>query len=327
MENPYEWSDELKQTWLSLLNQSNVNRYPDATAAHVKTQLRRVMHISDEYDILLGNGSDEIIQLLALAVAKPGRVVLAPEPCFVMYRMISTFTQMRYVGVPLDKNFDLDSEAMLAAINQFDPALIFIAQPNNPTGNLFDIDKIEKIIRASTGLVILDEAYTAFTDADFLPWLARFDNVLVMRTLSKLGLAGLRLGLLVGAPVWLNEIEKIRLPYNINTLTQLSTEFLLTHYNVLMSQTQLIRQDRQVLYVQLKTLPGITVWPSEANFLLVKVPVGKAKIIHARLRDEFKILVKCLDGSHPLLQDCLRLTVGTVDENKALMKALSHILK
>lgn len=326
MENPYVWSDELRKQWLEQLNQYSVNRYPDANAQTVKDKLRDVMHISKEHDILLGNGSDEIIQLLAMAVAKPGSVILAPEPCFVMYRMIATYTGMRYVGVPLSAQLDIDIDATLSAIKKYNPALIFIAQPNNPTGNLFSIEKIEKIIAVSSGLVVLDEAYTAFTDADFLPWVSRFENVVIMRTLSKVGLAGLRLGLLVGAPAWLNEIEKLRLPYNINTLTQLSVEFSLTHYDVLMSQTKIIREDRQSLYDHLKTISSVTVWPSEANFLLAKMPDEQAKNIHTRLRDEFNILVKCLDGSHPLLKDCLRLTVGTSTENETLKKALSSIL-
>lgn len=326
MENPYEWPDDIKQAWLELLSKSNVNRYPDAGAQRVKTQLRHVMRIPDQYEIVLGNGSDEIIQLLAMAIAQPGRTLLAPEPCFVMYRMIAMFTQMNYVGVPLDEHFDLNIDEMLSAIKENDPALIFIAQPNNPTGNLFDKTKIEKIINAASGLVVIDEAYNAFTDADFLPWLSRFDNVVVMRTLSKIGLAGLRLGLLIGKSAWLNEIEKIRLPYNINVLTQLSAEFSLTHYALLMKQAQLLRRDREDLYQYCKNINRIIVWPSEANFLLIKVSPNQAKTIHARLKDEFGILVKCLDGTHSLLADCLRLTVGTPDENNQLKQALGKIL-
>lgn len=325
MENPYEWSDDIKQAWLALLSHSNVNRYPDASAQHVKTQLRRVMQVTDEYDIVLGNGSDEIIQMLAMAVAQPGRTILAPEPCFVMYRMIAAYTQMKYVGVPLKEQFDLDIDAMMNAIERHDPALIFIAQPNNPTGNLFNQEKIEKIVQVASGLVVIDEAYTAFTDADFLPWLARFENVVVMRTLSKIGLAGLRLGMLIGKPAWLAEIEKIRLPYNVNVLTQLSAEFSLMHYDLLMEQAQLLRRDREDLYQYLTTLKHIAVWPSQANFLLVKVLSGQAKTVHACLRDEFGILVKCLDGTHSLLENCLRLTVGTPTENDQLKKALQKL--
>lgn len=327
MENPYEWSDEIKAAWLALLNQSNVNRYPDADAQRVKKQLRQVMQIPSQYSIVLGNGSDEIIQLLAMAVAKPGCTILAPEPCFVMYRMIATFTQMNYVGVPLNEAFDLDLDVMLDAIKKHTPSLIFIAQPNNPTGNLFSIEKIEKIIEASSGLVVLDEAYTAFTDADFLSWLDRFDNVVIMRTLSKIGLAGLRLGLLVGNPLWLNEIDKIRLPYNINVLTQLSAEFSLTHYDMLMAQAYQLRCDREDLYRHLAALDALSVWPSEANFLLVKAANHQAKVVHARLRDEFGILVKCLDGVHPLLENCLRLTIGTHEQNNRLKHALDNILR
>ncbi|WP_372764777.1 histidinol-phosphate transaminase [Litorivivens sp.] len=322
MENPYSWPEAMVADWQQRLQGAALNRYPDAAAVSLKARLREVMGVADEQDILLGNGSDEIIQLLAMAVAEQGRSVLAPEPGFVMYRMIATFTGMQYCGVPLDEDFDLDLPAMLAAIEREQPALVFLALPNNPTGNLFSADKVRAVIEASPGLVVLDEAYTAFTDRDHLSYL-HYPNVLVMRTLSKVGLAGLRLGILIGGREWLTELDKLRLPYNINVLTQLSAEFALDHFSVLTDQTQTIRRERAVLFEALAAMPGVEVWPSEANFILLRC--DEARAIHARMKAA-GVLVKCLDGAHPMLENCLRFTVGTPEENQRMLGAFTEAL-
>ncbi len=324
MENPYTWPALAKETWSEMLKTLPMNRYPDPQAEHVKNELREVMGINKEYDVLLGNGSDEIIQLLAMALAKPGATILAPEPGFVMYKMIATFCGLNYVGVPLTENFELNENAMLAAMDIHKPELIFLAQPNNPTGNLWDQNSIEKIIEAATGLVVMDEAYTAFTDADHLELLDRYEHVLIMRTLSKVGLAGLRLGLLIGRSEWLNELDKIRLPYNINVLTQASVLFALEHYEMLLVQTEQLRVDRLILMKGLSNLDGFQVFPSEANFVLVRTKNDLARKYFEALKAK-NILIKCLDGGHALLKDCLRITVGTTDQNEALVNALTEI--
>lgn len=321
MENPYRWSDEMITAWLEKLRAASINRYPDPQATAVREGLRREMGVPAGHDILLGNGSDEIIQMLALLVAARGRCVLAPEPGFVMYRMIATLTGLDYVGVPLDANFDLDLDAMLATIKQHQPALIFLALPNNPTGNLFSVDRVRAVIEAAEGLVILDEAYTAFTDVDHLSFAQDYDNVLIMRTLSKVGLAGLRLGLLIGDAAWLNEIEKIRLPYNINVLTQLSAEFALENFQVIRQQTAAIRAERERLTSELRGIPDLQVWPSEANFVLVRLAEGRARPMFEFLKQR-NVLVKCLDGVHPQLRDCLRLTVGEPSDSDQLLAGL-----
>jgi histidinol-phosphate aminotransferase len=325
MENPYRWPDELIDAWLEKLRSVHLNRYPDPQAALVKDGLRREMGVPAGHDILLGNGSDEIIQMLALLVSARGRCVLAPEPGFVMYRLIATLAGLDYVGVPLDAQFDLDLEAMLAAVKQHQPALVFLALPNNPTGNVFAVDRVRAVIEASDGLVVLDEAYTAFTDADHLGFAEDYDNVLIMRTLSKVGLAGLRLGLLVGAKPWLAEVEKVRMPYNINVLTQLSAEFALENFQVIRQQTAAVRGERERLVSELRGMPALQVWPSEANFLLVRMPEGRARPIFEFLKER-NILVKCLDGSHPQLHDCLRLTVGEQADSDQLLAALKEAL-
>ncbi|MDH5191698.1 MAG: aminotransferase class I/II-fold pyridoxal phosphate-dependent enzyme, partial [Gammaproteobacteria bacterium] len=238
MENPYGWPDDMVSDWLARLKSAELNRYPDPEAKALVKALRRNIGLSNNMELMLGNGSDELIQIVLMSVASHDRVVMAPSPTFVMYDMIARFTAMQYVGVPLKEDFSLDMDAMLSAIKQYQPAVIFLAWPNNPTGNLFDKSDVEAIIKASSGLVIVDEAYHAFCGDSFVPELAHYDNLLVMRTLSKTGLAGLRLGMLMGAPEWITEFNKVRLPYNINILSQASAGFALEHTEVLDAQAQ-----------------------------------------------------------------------------------------
>jgi len=326
MENPYTWPPDLVEAWLARLREVHLNRYPDPQATSLKKRLREAMAIPPDAGLILGNGSDELIQLVILAVAAPGRVVLAPEPSFVMYRMIAAFAGMDYVGVPLRAaDFGLDLDAMLAAIECHRPAVVFIAYPNNPTGNRFAEPDIRQVIVSAPGLVVIDEAYFAFASHSFLDSLADDDNLLIMRTVSKMGLAGLRLGLLMGAAPWLVEFEKLRLPYNINVLSQVSAEFALAHRRVLDEQTWRICQDRAALFAGLNALPGITAFPSEANFILFRTPPGEAGRLFAALL-KAGILIKDLSRAGGLLSDCLRVTVGTPEENQAFLVALADIL-
>ncbi len=321
MENPYTWPEDLRLKWADTLRDIGLNRYPSAGADTLKRSLRRQFGLADDYDLLLGNGSDELIQLIMMAVSGRDRVIMAPDPGFVMFRMIAGFLHLDFHGVDLDPDFQLDMPRFLSAIESDQPAVIFLAQPNNPTGNLWGSDQLRRIIEAAPGVVVIDEAYTAFTDADYLPLLDDYDNVLIMRTLSKVGLAGLRLGMLMGRPEWLQQIDKLRLPYNINVLTQASAQFALDHFPVLAEQTESVRQSRAHLAEALKALPLDRIWPSEANFILVRTPSGQARAWFEHCRTE-GVLIKCMDGAHPLLKDCLRLTVGTPQENEALLKAL-----
>jgi histidinol-phosphate aminotransferase len=313
------------QAWLDILRSVELNRYPDPGASELSDALRRAMRVPAGMQVVLGNGSDELIQMLALAVAAPGRVVLGPEPTFVMYRMIAEVAGMRYQAVPLADDFSLDRGTMLAAIQTHAPAIVFIAYPNNPTGTLFEAQVVEDLIRAAPGLVVVDEAYAPFTDATFMGRLGEFANLLVMRTVSKMGLAGLRLGLLAGPPEWLGEVDKARLPYNINALTQASACFALQHKALLDEQAARIRADRADLLRRLAALPGVQPWPSEANFILFKVVAGRADAVFESLRGQ-GVLIKNLNPAGGRLRDCLRVTVGTADENAAFIQALGEAL-
>ena len=321
MENPYSLPLQLREEIARLVADAAINRYPDAGARCLKEKIRAVTGLAQDVELLLGNGSDEIIQLLALAFAKPGAVLLSVEPSFVMYKMIAAFAGMQYIGVPLAKDFALDMPAMLSAIERHQPALVFLAYPNNPSGNLFEAEGVEQIIRAAPGLVVVDEAYYAFASASFLPLLARYPNLLVMRTFSKLGMAGLRLGFLAGSPVWLAQLEKLRLPYNIGVLTQRVAEKLLQHHDVLLQQAEQIKQDRAWLYERLVGTAGVRVYPSEANFILFHV--AHATQVFEGLKQR-GVLIKNMNGAYTALADCLRVTVGKQEENELFIRALQE---
>lgn len=326
MENPYPWPQALKRDWAERLQQVAINRYPDPQANSLKPALRQVMGVPSDMEMMLGNGSDELIQIIMMALARPGATVLVPAPTFVMYEMTARFVGLEFISVPLnDKDFSLDVEAMLAVIRQRQPAVIFLAYPNNPTGNLFSTSDIESILNAANGLVVIDEAYHAFAGRSFMAGLAEYDNILVMRTVSKLGLAGLRLGLLVGDKLWLAEFDKVRLPYNINSLTQASAEFALANIDFLEQQTAKLCQARDVLYDKLLSLEGIEVWHSHANFILFRVQNKQADVVYDGLRQR-GVLIKNLDKSSPALKGCLRVTVGKPEENDAFLAALTEIV-
>ncbi len=321
MENPYAWPEDVKRAWLAVLNDVEINRYPDPTAAPLRAQLRAAWNLPAGVDTLLGNGSDELIQIILMALARPGATVLAPAPSFVMYAMIASFLGMKFVPVPLTEDFALDLEAMHKAIAEHKPAAVFLAYPNNPTGNLFDAQDVEELVSETEGLVIVDEAYHPFCERSFIDRVPDYDNLLVLRTFSKLGLAGLRLGVLVGWPAWLHELDKVRMPYNVNSLTQASVRFALEHAEVLEAQAAQIRADREALFTALSKMPGIHPWPSAANFILFRVDGRSATEVFRHLRERH-VLIKNLDTAEGQLRGCLRVTVGTQHENEAFLGAL-----
>jgi histidinol-phosphate aminotransferase len=319
MENPHQLPQALRDEIGRRVAEAAINRYPDAGAHQLKQDIRKVTQLPAGMDVLLGNGSDEIIQLLVMAVAQPGAVLLSVEPSFVMYKMIATFAGMRYVGVPLAEDFSLDLDATLAAIERERPTLVFLAYPHNPTGNLFDAEAVRRIIEASPGLVVVDEAYYAFASDSFIPQLGQYDNLLVMRTYSKLGMAGLRLGFIAGDKAWLEQLDKLRLPYNVGVLPQLVASTLLAHHDVLLAQADSIRSERTQMMATLDAMASVQTYPSEANFILFRV--ANATQVFEGLKQR-GVLIKNLNGGHPALADCLRVTVGTPEENNKFYAAL-----
>ncbi|HEY1459611.1 MAG TPA: histidinol-phosphate transaminase [Casimicrobiaceae bacterium] len=321
-ESAHALPDAVRARVAAALDQVPLNRYPDGPASTVATALRLMPGLSAGSALLLGNGSDELITLIISLVAQPGATVLAPEPTFVMYRVSSAHQRVRFCGVGLNPDFTLDRSAMQNAVARERPAVVFIASPNNPTGIRYPIADIEAIIRAAPGLVVVDEAYSAFADDALLPRVAEFPNLLVMGTLSKIGMAGLRLGYVTGAPEWIAELDKLRPPYNINALTQAAVPALLADRGWIDEQGAAIRAERERLGAAMSRLPGIAVFPSEANFVLIRIN-GAQRIFEGLKRRG--ILVKNLSGAHALLADCLRITVGTPSENELLISSLSEL--
>ena len=325
MENPFSLPPVLQRELGERLGRAAINRYPlgkDAVAA----ALARHFDVPAGCRVIIGNGSDELIDLLSVACDVPGAVVLAPLPGFVMYEMSARLRGLKFVGVPLGATFELDEAAMLAAIERERPALTYIAYPNNPTGNLFDeriVQKIVDAVGAQDGLVVFDEAYQPFSSRTWMGKLATHEHVLVLRTLSKFGLAGVRMGYMAGATALIEQIEKVMPPYNVSVLNAEATLFALEHAEVFAEQAALLRTERARLAAALAALPGVTVFPSQANMLLVRVPDSKHAFEGLKARG---VLVKHIAGLHPLLANCLRLTVGAPEENRLMIDALQQTL-
>ena len=328
MENPFRLPLPLQRELGERLSRVAINRYPVQSTADVVAALSRHVELPTGCRLMLGNGSDELIDMLSVACNVAGASILAPEPGFVMYRMSAQLRGLRFIGVPLTVEFELDGSAMLAAIERERPALTYIAYPNNPTCNLWDDAVIEGIVAAigaQNGLVVFDEAYQPFSSRTWMQRMAAHEHVLVMRTLSKFGLAGVRLGYLCGRAALIDEVEKVRPPYNISVLNAEATLFALDHADEYARQAAVLRGERERLQAAFRAIPGVRAYPSEANMILVRVPDAQRAFDGMKARG---VLVKNIGAAlgHPLLANCLRLTVGAPEENTQMIDALKASL-
>src|SRR5450755_3619796 len=272
MENPFRLPEALQRELGERLGRVAINRYPTGCVGDVIAALAAYVELPAGCKLMLGNGSDELISLLALACDVPGAAILAPLPGFVMYEMSARLQGLTFVGVPLTASFELDEAAMLAAIERHRPALTYLAYPNNPTANLFDehvVERIVALVGAQDGLVVFDEAYQPFSSRSWMARVGSLPHVLVLRTLSKFGLAGVRLGYLTGPAALIDEIDKVRPPYNISALNAEATLFALAHADEFLRQAAVLRSERERLLGLLRATPGMAVFPSEGNMILV----------------------------------------------------------
>jgi histidinol-phosphate aminotransferase len=323
MENPHRLPLDLQTRLGERLGALALNRYPGERSNDLRAALASYARMPDGFDIMLGNGSDELISLIALACDVPGASILAPVPGFVMYAMSAQLQGLKFIGVPLTADFALDEPAMLAAVEQHCPSVIYLAYPNNPTAKLWDDAVIEKIVEAAPGLVVIDEAYQPFSSRTYLDRITRHGHVLLMRTLSKFGLAGVRIGYMMGPATLIEQIEKVRPPYNISVLNCEAALFALEHAEVFAAQARDVRQQRAALQRALAELPGVNAWPSDANMILARVPDAQKAFEGMK---SLGVLVKNVSKMHALLANCLRLTVGTADENARMLAALKASL-
>jgi len=323
MENPHRLPASLQDELGKRLGALALNRYPADRVNDLRRALAQYAKMPEGFDIMLGNGSDEIISLIAMACDVPGASVLAPLPGFVMYGVSAKLQGLKFIPVDLTPDFELDERAMLAAIRDHQPTIVYLAYPNNPTANLWDDAVIEKIIEASPGLVVIDEAYQPFSSRTWADRIAKYDHVLLMRTMSKFGLAGVRIGYMIGRKELIAEVDKVRPPYNISVLNYECALFALEHADVFAQQAKELREERERLQSALRGMPGVKSWPSDANMILVRVPDATKAFEGMKSHG---VLVKNVSKMHPLLADCLRLTVGTHDENTRMLEALAASL-
>ena len=319
-ESPFPIDPGLREKIFEALKTVEINRYPDPGANSLRESISKNTGAPPE-SILLGNGSDELIQILIQTFTGKSGKVLVPRPTFSMYRISSLVLNKKVIEVDLNESFDLDLDEILKKIDENDPDLLFFATPNNPTGNAFDPEKITEILKSTSAVVAVDEAYFDYHGYTFIHRLKEYNNLVVMRTLSKIGFASIRLGMLFASPTIVGELNKARLPYNINAITQSVAEVVMNSSELLKKNYSEIIKEREILTGELKKLPGIDVYPSDANFILIKVP--DADHYFERLV-ESDILVRNFTNA-PGLSGCLRVTVGTEAENASFLRAVLDI--
>ncbi|HFC6379288.1 TPA: histidinol-phosphate transaminase [Neisseria lactamica] len=322
--HPFEGHRVLMQELQAQLASAPIHLYPDPAKSGLQEALRAAFDIPDCAALALGNGSDELIQFVTMLTAKSGAAMLAAEPSFVMYRHNAALYGMDYVGVPLNGDFTLNLPAFLEAVKTRRPALTFIAYPNNPTGVCFARGEVEAVISSSDGIVVVDEAYGAFNGDSFLGQAGRIPNLIVLRTLSKIGFAGLRIGYAAGCPEVIGELQKILPPYNMNQLSLNTAKFALRHYGIISANIGSLKNERERMMAELGGIPQIKAFPSQANFITIRVP--DADLLFDTLKQN-RILVKKLHGAHPLLEHCLRITVGSPAQNDAVLDVIRRLYR
>jgi histidinol-phosphate aminotransferase len=324
MELPYRLPETFRQALAAELADAPINYYPNVATCGLQQILRDTFQVPAAAEIALGNGSDELIQMISLLVAQPGATVLALEPSFVMYKHNAALFGLNYAGVPLNDDFTLNLPAVLAAIEQHQPALVFVSYPNNPTGVGFAREQVQAVIDAAPGIVVVDEAYGAFSGDSFLPQAGQIENLVLMRTVSKIGFAGIRVGYAAGCAEIINELAKILPPYNMNQLSLATANFALRHYDWVLEHVEILKQERSRMQQALSQFSGVTAFASEANFITARVPDAEA--LFAALKEQ-GILIKKLHGGHPLLNQCLRFTIGTPEQNSRVLEVVADFYR
>jgi histidinol-phosphate aminotransferase len=321
-ENPLAIPEPLRERFAAQLASVPLNRYPEAGSPALVNRFAKTFGVGND-QVIIGNGSDELIQVLCTAVARPGTEVMIPTPTFAMYRISALNAGCRVAAVPLDGEFDLDLAAMRKRTAAHPPALTFLAWPNNPTGNCFGRERIEAILREWPGIVVVDEAYFHFSGQTFLPLLGRRANLVILRSLSKVGLAAMRIGLLIGPPELVHELNKVRLPYNLNALSQAAAGFYLDNEDAFLKQAEEIRRRRGELFSAMEAIPGIHPRPTDANFIFFDCAFDADRVYEQLM--ERGILIKNFNAPGTM-KNFMRVTVGTREENGRFIEGLKDII-
>lgn len=322
-ECPYGLTEEIQSRLLRKLREVPLNRYPEAGSYALRSAFAGHFGVLPE-QVMIGNGSDELIHILCTATATHNASTLIPVPTFTMYKIIARNNGHRVLEVPLVENYDIDLPRVLEGIRKVHPSLIFLSYPNNPTGNSYSEEKIRAILEESDGLVVVDEAYYPFSGKSFVPLLSEYRNLVVLRSLSKLGLAAARLGFLIAREELIVELDKVRLPYNVNGLSQAVAALYLEEESYFKGIVQQVINSREILLTDLRNIDGVNPVPSDANFILFSCNLD-ADSVYKKLQKK-GIIIRNLSSPGPL-HNCLRVTVGRPEENEEFIKALKEALK
>lgn len=321
-ESPYDLSPFLKSKIIEAIKKVSLNRYPEPGSPELRAGFSKLYGVTSDM-LLIGNGSDELIQILLIAVKRQASSIIVPTPTFVMYKISALNNGHEVIEVPLDKQFDLDVDYMFEIMEVKSPDLIFLSYPNNPTGNCFDSRKIEAILKETDGIVVVDEAYFNFSGKTFLSYLDKHENLVILRTLSKVGLAAMRIGILIGSPPLIHELNKVRLPYNLNTLSQITARLYIENEAAFQKEANKIVSRRDELFTELKKIDGIHLYPSDANFILFSCSFDTDSVYHSLIKKG--ILIKKFE-TLGILENCMRVTTGTREENGEFLKAMKTII-
>lgn len=320
-EHPFSLPAVVKRALFAEMKKVSLNRYPEAGAHRVRKRYADYYGV-EESMLMVGNGSDELIHVLCSAMVNSS-FVLVPFPTFVMYRIIAVNSGHSVIEVPLQHSFDLDLDAILTKLEEENPSLLFFSYPNSPTGNCFSTEKVEEIVRRSRGIVVIDEAYGAFSGKTLLPFVKKYPNVVILKTLSKVGFAAMRVGFLIGPPALIRELDKVRLPYNVNTFSQIAACMYLDYHNEFLRQIEEVVKERENLRRRLSEIRGIHPYPSESNFIFFSCDFDSDTLYNSLLQRG--IVVKNLNGPG-VLKNSMRVTVGTRRENQIFLDSLKTIL-
>ncbi len=324
-ENPWDAPAEIKQETLNRMKDRAWSRYPDFTPQRLHERLAEFSGWQPD-GIIAGNGSNELIQAVLMVTVGGGKRVLITEPTFALYRQITTVLGGEVVSVPLSRDLQFDVAALLKEIEQKQPDVTIICSPNNPTGCVLSDEELVVLLKATRGLIVVDEAYHEFANHSAVPLLSDQENLVVLRTFSKaMALAALRVGYLLASLELVREIAKAVLPYNLNALSQTAAEVALEMFETkLQPLVEAICAERDRLYVELASIPGLVPVQSQANFMVVRSNKEPKRVFAELL--ERDVLIRDVSG-YAMLNDYFRVSVGTPEENDLLLEALREILK
>lgn len=323
-ENPWDIPGSIKQEIARALLRRNWNRYPTLTAPEIRTSIAGSLGLIME-QVAVGNGSNEIMLAVMQMLLGTGRRLVTIEPTFSLYRHYGELLDSTVTAIRLEEQFSFPVSSLVETVKKNDVTLTILCTPNNPTGNSLSEVDLQKILETSRGFVLVDEAYVDFSKQEFLPLLEEYPNLILTRTFSKAFAFGFgRFGYAIASQDFIGELYKVLLPYNLNGLSGIAAEILLKRRDVLQPMIDQIIDQREWLLKALKSISGLTVYPSDANFILVKPKKPADEIINALLKK--RILVRNV-SHYPGLGNHFRISVGSPEENELMVEKLKGILK